>query len=200
MLTAIRNKDTLPAMREECSGIINGALRTVTRCNTAVMNYVNYDTQIMQRYQVKLVGFTHREFISPYNICVVDDLRVLRDALQCGSCCWIRMTKGEVSKHATELAKREAAGEVVTTKRKQRSDKGIKRGKRTEVDLGGDENENDDGDGAGPSKRQKVSAKVAKKTPATKRSTGTGRKKAPAKSQLPPSNEFIATEDELTDT
>lgn len=64
-------------MREECSSIINGALWTVSRCNTAAMNYVNYDTQIMQRYQVKLVGYTYDEFTSPYNISTVDDLRLL---------------------------------------------------------------------------------------------------------------------------
>jgi hypothetical protein len=206
MLTAVQNKDTLPAMRKECSGIINRALRTVTWCNTAVMNYVNYETQIMQRYQVKLLGYTYCKFISPYNICVVDDLHVLRDALQCGSCCWVRMTKSEVSKHAAEIAKCEAAGEVVMTKRKQGSDKGMKRGKWAMKEANGgddedDENgENDDGDGAGPSKRQKVSAKVAKKTPVTKKSARRkATKKASVRSQLLPSNEFITTEDELTD-
>jgi len=196
MVTAIQNKDTLPAMREECSSIINGALRTVTRCNTAAMNYVNYDIQIMQRYQVKLVGYTYREFTSPYNISTVDDLCHLRDALHCGSCCWIRMTKGEVSKHATVIAEREAAGEEVTKKRKGRSDKGKKRGKRTAKEVDAEDDENVDNSGAGPSKRRKVAARVVKKTSANKAATT---KKAPTKSQLPPSNEFIATEDDLTD-
>lgn len=161
----------------------------VTRCNTAAMNYINYDTQIMQRYQVKLVGYTYHEFTSPYNIATVDDLRLLRDALRCGSCCWIRLTKGEVSKHAKEIANREAAGEVVTTKRKERSDKGKKR-KRTAKEL-----DAEDEDDPGPSKRQRV----AKKTPVMKAVAKKTRKKVSASAQLPPSNEFIATEDDLTD-
>ena len=100
------------------------------------------------------------------------------------------MTKGEVSKHAAEIAKREAAGEVVTTKRKQRSDNGIKSGKQAVNDKNGDS------DGPSPSKRQKVLAKVAKKTPTTKKSSG--RKKVLAMSQLPPSIEFIATDDDAS--
>jgi len=196
VLTVIRNKDTLPAMREECSSIINGGLRTVTRSNSAVMNYVNYDTQIIQRYQVKLVGYTYQEFTSPYNISVVDDLRLLRDALQCGLCCWIRLTKGEVSKHTAEMSSRVAAGEKVMTKRKVRVDKGKKRGKRTATDLGAEDKENDDIGGAGPSKRRKVTASAPKTQKAPKKAAG---KKRPTKSQLPPSNEFITTEEELTD-
>jgi hypothetical protein len=49
------------------------------------------------------------------------------------------MTKGEVSKHAVEIADREAAGEEVTTKRNQRSDKGKKRGKRTAKEVDGED-------------------------------------------------------------
>jgi hypothetical protein len=67
------------------------------------MNYPNYEHQIMQKHQVKLVGFTFHEFISPFDISTVNDLRILRDALRCGSCCWVRMTKGEVARHSADV-------------------------------------------------------------------------------------------------
>lgn len=99
------------------------------------------------------------------------------------------MTKGEVSKHAIEIAECEAAGEEVTTKRKERSDKEKKRGKRMAKDVDAEDGNND---GAGPSKCQKVSGKT-QTTKAAKMP-----KKASAKSQVPPSNKFITTEDGLT--
>jgi hypothetical protein len=45
------------------------------------------------------------------------------------------MTKGEVSKYALEITECEAAGEEVTMKRKERSDKRKKRDKRTAEDV-----------------------------------------------------------------
>jgi hypothetical protein len=148
------------------------------------MNYPNYEQQIMQKLQVKLVGYTYHKFISPFNISTVNDLRILRDALRCGSCCWIRMTKGEVARHSAELTAQEAAGVTIGKKRKERSDKGLTRGpRRNKNDL--DDNEQNC---AGPSKRRKTAAKAL-----------SGTKAKTAKSQLPPSNELIASDDEFTD-
>ena len=137
----------------------------------------------MQRHQVKLVGFTFHEFISPFHISGINDLRILRDALRCGSCCWVRMTKGEVARHSADLAAREAGGAVVGKKRKGRSDKGMMRGPQRKKGL--DDDEEEDQTAAGPSKRQKVSSKVSK-----------GKKSRTAKSQLPPSKEFIDSDDD----
>lgn len=149
------------------------------------MNYPNYEHQIMQKHQVKLVGFTFHEFTSPFNISSINDLRILRDALRCGSCCWVRMTKGEVARHSADLAAREAGGAVVGKKRKGRSDKGMKR--RPQRKKGSDDDEEEE-EAPGPSKRRKVSSKASK-----------GKKSKTAKSQLPPSNEFIDSDDSEVD-
>ena len=161
---------------------LNPLTETVSRSTNAVMNYPNYEHQIMQKHQVKLVGFTFHEFISPFNINTVNDLQILRDALRCGSCCWVRMTKGEVARHSADLAAREVGGAIVGKKRKGRSDKGMTRGPQRKKDLDDDEEEEQI---AGPSKRQKVLAKASK-----------GKKSKTAKSQLPPSKEFIDNEDD----
>ena len=95
-------------------------------CSNAVMNYPNYECQIMQKH--KLVSFTFHEFISPFNINTVNDLRILCDALQCGSCCWAQMTKGEVARHSADLSVWEGEGAVTGKKRKGRLDKGTTRG------------------------------------------------------------------------
>lgn len=94
------------------------------------------------------------------------------------------MTKGEVARHSAELTAQEAAGVTIGKKRKERSDKGLTRGpRRNKNDL--DDNEQNC---AGPSKRRKTAAKAL-----------SGTKAKTAKSQLPPSNELIASDDEFTD-
>ena len=97
------------------------------------MNYPNYDMNVVQKYGVKLVGWTFTRFASPYDIHTVDDVRTLLTALRCGACHWMRLTKAEISKHAKEIEDREAAGETVGKKRKKRADAGIKKGLRKRV-------------------------------------------------------------------
>jgi hypothetical protein len=61
------------------------------------MNYPNYDLKVVERYQTKLIGWTHNEFKSPFDIHAIDDIRILLEALKCGKCCWVRMTKSDVN-------------------------------------------------------------------------------------------------------
>lgn len=149
------------------------------------MNYQNYDSQIVHRLSVKLVGWTHHELVSPYEIHSADDLRTLHAALVCGVCFWMRLSKGEVAWHKADMEKCEAAGEVVKKKRKERSDKGMTKGPRKKVGANGNSREEDDTE-AGPSKRRKVDEwKKGKGKAAAKKS----------KTQIPPSNEFISDSD-----
>ena len=87
------------------------------------------------------------------------------------------------------MEKREAAGEVVKKKRKELSDKGVPKGPKKKAGTSDDE---EDGAEAGPSKKRKVDKAKRKKV-------DKGKGKAPAakkaKSQLPPSNEFIYDSD-----
>lgn len=187
---------------------------TVSRSPKAVMNYTNYDTQVIQKYQCKVVGWTFNKFISPFDIHTVDDLRTLRDALRCGACFWVRMTKAEVSKHTAEMVLREKAGEVIGKKRKQRSDKGVKKGSRAGQGVNDIEDSSDDGDNgeeAGPSKKKKKTAPQPKpttkgkvkqaslKTGKKKKTTSKGKGRS-SKSQLPRSKSVITdTDDESGD-
>ena len=157
------------------------------------MNYMNYDTQIIQKLGVKLVGWTFHRIVSPYEIYAIDDLRSLHDALVCGACFWMRLSKRELANHKAEIEKRELMGEVVTKKRKERSDKGVLKGPKKK--QGAQEVDDSDEQEAGPSKRTKEGATATKskgkgKAPAKKKATA-----AKARAQLPPSNEYISDTD-----
>ena len=137
----------------------------------------------------------------------ISDLRILRDALVSGACHWVRLTAGEVTRHLADLASREAAGEKVTKKGKERSDKGAVKGPRRKPVVEDDECESDD-TVAGPSKKRKAPAMISKAT-GKEKATAKGKTKAKGKknwrstkyrkSQLPSSNEFIVDTDDEDD-
>lgn len=211
---------SLSAMQKECSSIINGTLskldfsyiflffnccytiETVSQAKTALMNYVNYDAKVVDWYHTKLVGWTYRDFISPFDIHTVDDIRLLLEALQCGSCFWMRMSKIEVNRHKIDLEKRRAAGETIGKPRQPRSDRGTKRPRKMAPGV----NEGVDDDDPPPAKKQKKG--TTKKTrdkdvTQSKKQKKVTTKKTPKKSKkskLPParptSNEFISSEDD----
>jgi hypothetical protein len=169
----------------------------------AVMNYSNYDMRVIQKYQVKLIGWTYNKFVSPFEIHTIDDVRTLVEALRCGRCHWVRLTATEVTKNARDVEARKAAGETVGKPRKVRSDLGSKRPRKgiaDDDDDGGSNNE------AGPSKKRKPAARksTATRKPSTASKTK-GKKKASisksSKAQLPPaiSKEFISSDDDASD-
>lgn len=156
------------------------------------MNYPNYEAKVVERYQIKLIGWTYCEFKSPFDIHTIDDVRLLLEALQCGRCCWVRMTKGEMGRHRDEVNKRIAAGETIGKARQPRSDIGTKRPRKKAPGVGEGAGEAQD-DGAPPAKKQKTMPKP--RTRATKKAPRKSKK-----SQLPPtrptSNEFIDSDDD----
>jgi hypothetical protein len=127
---------------------------TVAQSKKAHISYEHYETRIVRDLRVRLVGYTYHQtqIISPYSIPCVGDLRILRDALVSGACHWVRLTAGEVTRHMADLASREAAGETVTKKRKERSDKGAVKGPRKKPGANDGVAEEGDGqsDDAGP--------------------------------------------------
>ena len=162
------------------------------------MNSPNYDAKVVERYQTKLIGWTYHEFKSPFDINTIDDVRDLLEALQCGRCCWVRMTQSEVNRHKDEVNKRRAAGETVGKERQPRSDKGTKRPRKKAPGVGEGTDERED-NGRPPAKKQKKVNAVSKPSATTKKA----RKKS-KKSQLPPahpiSNEFVDSEADDDDT
>jgi hypothetical protein len=85
----------------------------VSQSRKALMKYTNYDTKVIDQYQMKLVRWTYHEFKSPFKIHTIDDICTLLERLQCGKCHWVRMTKGDISCHRDEVDKRIATGEMV---------------------------------------------------------------------------------------
>ena len=143
---------------------------TATGIPKAIMNYNNYDVNVVLKYKVRLVGWPLDKFIS--------QLRDLRNALRCGSCFWMGLSLREVAQHVKEMKERTEAGEVLGKKRKERSDKGSKGPRKRPA--GEDEVNSDD---KTPAKRRKVTSKKAKGSTKGKRRS--------AKSQVPPTSEMI---------
>jgi hypothetical protein len=112
------------------------AEETVSQTKTAVMNYANYETQVVQKLGSKLVGWTFDQIVSPFEIHRIDDVRTLVEALRSGQCHWERMTRLAITQHARAMEEREKTGEIIGKKRKQRSDAGKKRVAPTVADTG----------------------------------------------------------------
>jgi hypothetical protein len=113
------------------------------------MNYVNYDKSIVQSHHVKIVGWPESvPFITPSNMTRCDDARNLLHALRSNTCHWVRLSRTEVNEHMDSICQREAAGETVGRKRKERADKGKKRKRRCH-DNWEDSEDISDGDGTG---------------------------------------------------
>ncbi|KAG6874258.1 hypothetical protein C0993_000738 [Termitomyces sp. T159_Od127] len=100
--------DTMASLRSECVNLISGGLRKcivkspfpVTGChfaekivgvNNVTMFYEKYDVEVVERHSVVLRGWPEGlQFRSPAKITVMEDARVLRDALVSGECMWVK--------------------------------------------------------------------------------------------------------------
>jgi hypothetical protein len=134
--------------------------------HNVTMNYMNYETAVVERYSTKLVGWTYPTLasptlVSPSEIGTMEAIRKLRDALKCGSCKWVRLSKPELKDHVAAVDERKGNGEAVGKKQKERSDKGKSR-KRKATESGdgleGGENENGEDGEAPPAKKKKPTA------------------------------------------
>ena len=154
------------------------------------MNYTNYDMQVIQKFQVKLIGWTYNKFISPFEIHTIDNICMLVQTLRCGRCHWVHMTATEVTKHAGDMEAKKAAGETIGKPQKVRSDLGSKRARKDPTDN--NDNEGSNIDEQGPAKKKKTT--VCKSTTTTKSSTaskttkgkGKARTSKSSRAQLPP--------------
>jgi hypothetical protein len=89
------------------------------------MCYVKYEQDIVSKHKVELVGWPAAiKFSNPSKIGTVKEIRKLRQALKVGDCKWIAQSRRQQAAYAAMLAVKEAAGERVIKKRKERSDKG----------------------------------------------------------------------------
>jgi hypothetical protein len=94
----------------------------------AVMQYVNYEEAIVQRYGVILEGWTYDRFVNPSKLSTaLPPLQKLLDAINGGSCKFIKLSWEQ--RKAREKAHRAkvVSGEVQICERKTRKDAGKKR-------------------------------------------------------------------------
>lgn len=160
-------------------------LEYITHTGNIVMNYVNYETVIVLRHKVKLVGWpTGLKFVNPCDLNSIDDVKRLHDALNVGDCKWVALTRQEVLDRTEAYEAAIAEGKTVGKKRKERSDKGGKRGphKEKETEAGGSKGSKEKGKGKkkdaealGPPKKKRKAAakKVAGQLPPAYKSAET---------------------------
>ena len=101
------------------------------------MQYKNYEKDIVLRYGVELVGWTHEQFACPSSLPMsIEPLRALRDALETGECKFRRLTHQEMQERQRAYNAKVATSTVKA--RKVRSDKGKSHAsrKRAAVELG----------------------------------------------------------------
>jgi hypothetical protein len=109
------------------------------------MSYLKYEHDIVTKYKVELVGWPLTiKFASPSEIGTVDEICRLHQALKIRDCKGVAQTQRQQQAHLEMLAMQEAAGESVGKKRKQRSDKGKTRKKKTAGEKAGVGQHNDD--------------------------------------------------------
>jgi len=107
----------------------------VTGSKKIEMNYANYNMAIVERYKVKLIGWTYDKFVNPSLIGTMPDICMLRDALKSGECKWIKLDRHQLQAHRDEIKKRQENGEVLGKPRRERSDKGKTRRRKDSSDA-----------------------------------------------------------------
>ncbi|KAJ7164604.1 hypothetical protein C8R43DRAFT_946420 [Mycena crocata] len=113
----------------------------ITKDENATMQYVWYEEDVVQRYSIKLVGWTYPELVNPSELSTsLPGLQALHDALKNDTCKFVKLNKEQLAARKESWLADVAAGRIERKHRDERSDKGTKR-KRTEDD----EEEADDG-------------------------------------------------------
>lgn len=109
----------------------------ITDNDNAVMHYVDYEEKVVQRYGVELIGWTYDKLVNPSELSTsLPGLRQLLEAINAGSCKFIRLSQAQLKQRREEHQKAIEDGSLPAPKtRKPRKDRGTKR-KRTDDDSG----------------------------------------------------------------
>ena len=107
----------------------------ITANANASMHYVEYEEKVVQRYGVELIGWTYEKLVNPSELSTsLPGLRQLLEAINTGSCKFIKLTQGQLKQRREEHQKAIENGSLPAPKtRKPRNDRGTKR-KRTDDD------------------------------------------------------------------
>ncbi len=100
------------------------------------MNYTDTFNEIVKRYNVELIGWTHKLFANPSLLGTqVPPLEKLVKALEEDKCKFVRLSAEQVAEKAAAHARAIKAGEIVVKERKRRSDAGKKRNAKGKTAL-----------------------------------------------------------------
>ena len=92
------------------------------------MHYVQNHKEIVQRYKVKLVGWTHPTFANPSELSTsLPPLQKLLDAIKSMECKFVRLTPEQYKKEDDEYHEKLNNGKIILRERMTRKDKGKKR-------------------------------------------------------------------------
>ena len=130
----------------------------ITGNEHAVMNYKSFEKDIVLRYGIKLEGWTHKSFAQPKELpSAIEPLRKLLDAMEKGSCHFVKLTANEWAQRQKEYDEKLSKGAV--RPRKKRSDAGgthaSRKRKGGNDDLEGESQVNDVDNGAASNESHK---------------------------------------------
>ncbi|EMD37548.1 hypothetical protein CERSUDRAFT_94550 [Gelatoporia subvermispora B] len=138
---------------------INGMLVEITKNPKAAMNYLHFGRDIIIKYSIDLIGWTHDKFANPSDLSTsLPPLQKLKAVLDDGKCFFVKLTPGEREKREAAYLRAVEQGTVET--RKQRSDAGKPRGKRKR------QGQSEDEEPAAPNEDAPVPKKRRKQAPA----------------------------------
>ena len=123
----------------------------------ATMHYPDYEERIVQHYGVELIGWTYEKLVNPSDLSTsLPGLRKLLEAINTGSCKFIKLTQAQLKQRREEHQKAIEDGSLPAPKtRKPRKDRGTKR-KHTDDDK---ENGNENGDARASKKSRQSTSK-----------------------------------------
>jgi hypothetical protein len=91
------------------------------------MQYVNYEEAIVQCYGVVLEGWTFDRFVNLSELSTaLPPLQRLHDALDDGSCKFVKLTREQCKEHEKDYCMKLGSGEIQVRQRKTRKDAGQK--------------------------------------------------------------------------
>ena len=99
----------------------------ITQNPNTVMQYVNYEEDIVQRYGIVLEGWTFARFVNPSELStVLPPLQKLLNVLNDGSCKFMKLTREQHKAHEKEYHEKVVTREIQVHERKTKKDAGQK--------------------------------------------------------------------------
>ncbi|KAJ7165724.1 hypothetical protein B0H12DRAFT_1246941 [Mycena haematopus] len=173
--------DSLREMQQECTSIIKTGLQAALGRTKVAMNYDNYVKSLVEGKNVGLVGWPEGVDFKCMSLqSAVGPLRILRDALKCGTCRWKILTAGEKKRLLEQFDEMVKNGEAQQKTKKPRVKKAASSGSGRmrgtggqEDDEGSDDPQKDDEGSDDPPPRKTTDARARKTAESRPKDKGT---------------------------